>query len=54
MIIILFILLIASIYLYRHFEHKRIDRSTEHHEKRKQDLQQLLDTVKKINNTDNP
>lgn len=54
MIIIIFILLIASIYLYRYFENKRIDRNSEHHEKRKQDLQQLLDTVKKNTNTDNP
>lgn len=51
MIIILFIALAITYFLVQHFENRRRERNYEHHERRRESFNNLLNSLKE-NNTD--
>lgn len=47
LIILIFILAGAAIYLFRYFENKRNEKQEREHEKKRESFQKLLDTIRK-------
>jgi len=45
-LIIIFVFLMIALYLFKHFENRRNDRNWEHHEKRKEMFNELLEKLK--------